>query len=42
MNPKIAKAHHRDLYLHELDITVYGQDNSQTELTHKVVTITKK
>ena len=39
MNPKIAEAHHRDPYLHELAITVYGHDNSQTELTHKVVTI---
>ena len=42
MNPKIAKAHHRDQYLHELAITVYGHDNSQTELTYKVVTIMKK
>ena len=42
MNPKIAKAHHRDSYLHELAITVYGHDNSQIELTHRVVTIMKK
>ena len=27
MNPKIAEAHHRDPYLHELDIAVYGHDN---------------
>ena len=33
MNPKIAEAHHRDPYLHELAITVYGHDNSQIELT---------
>ena len=33
MNPKIAEAHHRDPYLHELSITVYGHDNSQIELT---------
>ena len=30
MNPKIAEAHHWDPYLHELAITVYGHDNSQT------------
>ena len=42
MNPKIAEAHHRDPYLYELAITVYGHGNSQTELTHKVVTIIKK
>ena len=42
MNPKIAKAHHRDLYLHELAITGYGHDNSQNEITHRVVTIMKK
>ena len=37
MKPKIAEAHHRDPYLHELSITVYGHDNSQIELTHKVI-----
>ena len=44
MNLKIAEAHHRDPYLRELAITgtVYGHDNSQTELTHKVATIMKK
>ena len=42
MNPKIAEARHRGPYLHELAITVHGQDNSQTQLTHKVVTIMKK
>ena len=33
MKPKIAEAHHRDPYLYELAITVYGRDNSQIELT---------
>ena len=42
MNPKIAEVHDRDQYLHELTITVSGHDNSQTELTHKVVTTMKK
>ena len=42
MNPKIAEAHHRDPFLHELAITVYGHDNSQIELTHRVVTILNK
>ena len=42
MNPKIAKARHRDPYLYELAITVYCHDNSQIELTHGVVTIMKK
>ena len=42
MNPKISEAHHRDPYLHELAIKVYVHDNSQTELTHRVVTIMKK
>ena len=42
MNLKIAEARHRNPYLHELAITVYGRDNSQIELTHKVVTIMKK
>ena len=42
MNPKIAKAHLRDPYLHELAITVYAHDNSQTQLTHKIVIIMKK
>ena len=41
MKPKIADAHHRDPYLYELAITVYGHDNSQIELAHKVVTIMK-
>ena len=41
MNPKIAEAHHMNLYLHELAITVYGHDNSQIELRHRVVTIMK-
>ena len=41
MNSKIAEAHHTDAYLHELAITVYNRDNSQTGLTHKVVTIMK-
>ena len=40
--PKIAEAHHTDPYLHELAITVYGDDNSQIELKHKVVTIMKQ
>ena len=39
MDAKIAKAHHRDPYLHELAITVYGHDNSQIELTHRLMTI---
>ena len=30
MNPKITEAHQRDPYVHELAITVYGHDNSQT------------
>ena len=42
MNTKIAEANHRDSYLHELAITVYGHDNSQIELTQKVVKIMKK
>ena len=42
MNPKIAEAYQRDPYLHELAITVYGHDNSQVELTHRVVTIMEK
>ena len=42
MNPKTAEDHHTDPYLHELAITIYGHDNSQTELTHKVATIMKK
>ena len=42
MNPKIAEAHHRDLYLHDLAITVDGHDNQQPDLTHKVVTIINK
>ena len=42
MNPEIAEAHYRDPYLHEWAITVYGYDNSEIELTHKVVTIMKK
>ena len=42
MNPKIAEAHHRDPYLHEIAIAVYGHDNSQIDLTQRVVTIMKK
>ena len=42
MNHKIAVAQHRDPYLHELAITVYGHDNSRIELTHKIVKIMKK
>ena len=30
MNLKMAEAHHRDPYLDELAITVYGHDNPQT------------
>ena len=41
MNSKIAEARHRDPYLHELAITVHSHDNSQTQLTHKGVTILK-
>ena len=42
MNPKIAEVQHRDPYLHELANTVYGHDNSQIELTHRVMTIMKR
>ena len=42
MNFKIVEAQQRDPYLHEIAITVYGHDNSQIGLTHRVVTIIKK
>ena len=42
MNLKIVEARHSDLYLDELAITFNGHDNSQIELSHKVVTIMKK
>ena len=34
MNPKIVEAHHRDPYVNELAITIYGHDNSHIELKH--------
>ena len=40
--PQNSRSSSQDPYLHELAITVYDHDNSQTELTYKVVTILKK